>query len=174
MVNAPTNMADLTVLVEIWKKTVDVQQHFNTIEMQIRSLAVTVLTGTIAVAAATASKYSMDSSVGSDQTLGLYLWRVHFTPADVMVVGGLLAWGSFYCMDRWWYHRLLKAAVERGEALEKSLAEIDGVGMAGLTSHISSKSPIRFKGISIHSQHKIDIFYSVVAAALLFLIAYVF
>jgi hypothetical protein len=39
-----------TFALEVWKKTIDVQQHFNTIEMQIRNFAITVLTATIGAA----------------------------------------------------------------------------------------------------------------------------
>jgi hypothetical protein len=40
---------------EAWKTAVEVQQHFNTIEMQIRNIAVTVLTAAIAAAGLTSA-----------------------------------------------------------------------------------------------------------------------
>ena len=35
---------DKKLLLEVWKQCVDVQMHFNDMEMKIRSLAVTVIT----------------------------------------------------------------------------------------------------------------------------------
>lgn len=46
-----TEPVKMDFVIEAWKKTIDVQQHFNTIEMQIRNIAVTVLTATIGASA---------------------------------------------------------------------------------------------------------------------------
>ena len=40
---------DPTHVVEIWKKTIDVHQHFNNIEMRIRNIAITVLAALLGV-----------------------------------------------------------------------------------------------------------------------------
>ena len=47
---------ELKMAIEVWKTVVEVQQHFNTIEMQIRNIAITVLTATIGAAVLTANQ----------------------------------------------------------------------------------------------------------------------
>lgn len=161
-----TLRARIEFALEAWKTTVEVQQHFNTIEMQIRNLAVTVLTAAIAAAAVVSGRLLGD---GQQLLLGAGL-----SAADVIIVGALLAWAAFYFMDRWWYHRLLKAAVKKGEALEKMVAETEYGDLLGLTGDISKGSPLKILKWEIHSDQKIDAFYFTVAAVLVLMICLVF
>jgi hypothetical protein len=43
--------AKVELVLKAWQTVVEVQQHFNTIEMQIRNIAVAVLTATLGAAA---------------------------------------------------------------------------------------------------------------------------
>jgi hypothetical protein len=157
----PTKNDGLTVLdrmnvaVEMWKKTVDVQEHFNDIELRIRNLAITVLGAVFSVA-------------------GLILKdaRSSRLPALVVFLGAVLCL-AFYFMDRWWYHRLLHGAVENGLQLEAYIAEGSGVRM-GLAGAIKKRSPVKIsigrkKKKHMRSDHKIDLFYGgLLAVTLLF------
>lgn len=136
------------VALETWKTAVAVQQHFNTIEMQIRSLAVTVFTATIAAAG------------------------VIHGHSRVVLFGGLVAWIAFYGMDRWWYHRLLESSVDKAEAIESFLGEIGYQNAVGLTTAISAGSPVKLFGWNIHSTTKIDLFYALVALVLVLLVVF--
>ncbi|WP_426376274.1 hypothetical protein ACN9MI_25740 (plasmid) [Rhodococcoides fascians] len=93
----------LGLYVDIWKKTVDVQQHFNDIQWRIRGLALTVATFTLGAAGLAAK----DSTRIGFLSLG----------ATVSLVG-LMLWYAFYFVDRYWYHVFLKAAVDQGKSLE--------------------------------------------------------
>ena len=133
---------------ETWKTAVQVQQHFNTIEMQIRSLAVTVLTATIAAAAVIQS-------------------------TRVVLFGGLLAWVAFYFMDRWWYHRLLQGSVAKGLEIEAFLKRAGyDEDVVGLTTSVSSKSPFKLFKFEVHSWTKIDLFYVLIAIVQVLLIVF--
>lgn len=166
MQDGPSTEERVQLALEAWKTTVGVQEHFNTIEMQIRNLAVTVLTAAIAAAAIVSGR----AVNAADQPLlggGL-------SAADAIIAGALLAWVAFYFMDRWWYHRLLKAAVKKGEALEKLVADTEFGDVLGLAGGISEASPLKFLKWKIHSEQKIDIFYALVAVVLVLLVWLVF
>ena len=83
-------------IVEIWKKVVDVQMHFNDIEMRIRNFALSVV---LAVFAAYGFLLNHDASV-SVGVVKIYLYAV------VPLMGSIAVY-LFFFMDFYWYHRLL-------------------------------------------------------------------
>jgi len=140
-----------TDLIEIWKKCVDVQMHFNGIELQIRNYAVTLL---VAVIGAAAYAFKQDVKI---ELLGHT-----FSMAVAILPAGILGWYAFYIMDRHWYHRLLKGSVLHAMKIEKAVGpELE------LSGAIGKESPTPIFGKYIHSTQKIDLFY---AAGLMFLI----
>jgi hypothetical protein len=152
-------------VLEAWKTVIGVQQHFNTIEMQIRSIAITVLT---AVVGAAVVIYGQTQKAASDAAQTGF----HLPTASLLALGGLFAWGAFYFMDRWWYHRLLEGAVKHGQAIEDKIRELPPFGeVLGLSTAIRRESAIGFlRKHEIHSARKIDLFYVVVAVLLVVLI----
>lgn len=158
-------------LIELWKKTVEVQQHFNDLELRIRNYALIV--------------------VGALLALGGYALRETLTVAVLGwsgSVAGLIVWSAlipllaFYFMDRWWYHRLLKAAVLAGATLEEELAKRGYPVKLG--AEISKASPFVWRiwgrkingdttpfwqlpKRAVHSDSKMDIFYISLGVALL-------
>jgi hypothetical protein len=150
--------------IEMWKQAVDVQKHFNDIEMRIRGLALTALT--FALGGATLA-------VKDARTTVFFGLKVQL--GAVVLVAGLIVWLGFYFMDQVWYHRLLIGAVVYGERLEEIL-RVD-LPEAGLTKSISTHSvyPLRLKlgkrqwKYDLRSKQKIRIFYLLIAAILLVL-----
>jgi HAD superfamily hydrolase (TIGR01549 family) len=141
---------DKTAVVEAWKKTIDVQQHFNDLEMRIRNFALTMIVailGTIGI--------SSTQTAHSPQ----FFWY-----ASLLTLSGIGVWGAFYFMDRRWYHRLLHGAVRHGEYIEQScrlqLPELQ------LTKTVSLMSPSRHWGRVFHSDNKLDLFYGSIAIGL--------
>lgn len=67
----------------------------------------------------------------------------------------LMAWGAFYFMDRFWYHRLLYGAVEHAMEIENNNPNLP----LGLSTSVKKASPLLFGCIRIDSKRKIDIFY---------------
>jgi osmotically-inducible protein OsmY len=139
--------------IEIWKKTIDVQQHFNDLELRIRNFALTVL-GVILSAAALSLRDSPSSLL-----------------CITLLIIALVSWTAFYLMDQYWYHYLLKGAVLHGMKIENSLKNV--LPEIGLTKSIGDASPIRFRSWQIRSTHKMTIFYGLIALVLLFFIAMV-
>lgn len=170
-----TNPSDAQI-VEIWAKVVDVQMHFNDIEMRIRNFALSVV---LAVFAAYGFLLSHDSFI-SILSMKIYLYTV------VPLMGSVAVY-LFFFMDFYWYHRLLLGAVQQGVEIEKrhelNLPELSITKMIGKTSPIKPTGPLwilsylfirdkKFKDDgNLHSDSKIKLFYYTIISFLLFLFA---
>jgi hypothetical protein len=121
---------------ELWKKTIDVQQHFNEIQWKIRGLALTAVTFTLGAAALAAR-----DATTVDLHFSLFGW--HFTePLPRMIIfAGLVLWLMFGFVDGLWYHQFLKGAVYHGSDLEDELREA-GLPKAGLSKRITFASQV--------------------------------
>lgn len=133
---------DKKLLLEVWKQCVDVQMHFNDMEMKIRSLAVTVIT-------------AISGAIG-------YLLKENIYHQFIIILAfiGIAAWLCFYLMDRFMYHKLLIGAVNSGINIEKRLESL-GINV-DLGEQIKQASPLKNlfgKDIEIHSNQKLDFFY---------------
>lgn len=142
--------------VEVWKKIVDVQQHFNDLELRIRNFALIVTGALIGLGG-----YALKEG-GSGSLLG-----IQFSVAGLVVLCALLPLFAFYFMDRLWYHRLLMGSVKAADPAEKTLRAL------GLTvdlgGEISRASPFKLWGRNVHSKHKINWFYGIMAVGIIVL-----
>lgn len=134
---------DVKIHLDLWKQSVDVQQHFNDLGWRIRALALTAMTFAYG---ATGFAYVNAGTVE--------LFGTHRLAAYVPIVG-LLLWSLFWFMDALWFHRLLHGAVRDGVRLERLLQSV-GV-RADLGSAIGRASPIG----RLHSDGKLHLFYAV-------------
>ena len=164
---------EIELAIEVWKTTIEVQEHFNTIEMQIRNLAITVLTA--ALGAAVLIDNQTQSAITAATTAGkptlpppqISIFGANFSPESMIIFAGLVGWLCFYFMDRFWYHRLLQSAVEHGRAIENKLST--SFPYIDLSNQIKQGSPLKIGRFKIHSESKIDLFYLVIALLLLIL-----
>ena len=142
--------------IEIWKKIVDVQQHFNDLELRIRNFAL-IVTGAFLGLGGYAIK---DGGI-----INAFGWEVSM--AGLVVVSAIFPLLAFYFMDRLWYHRLLDGSVQAGIEAETALKALGY--KVDLGSQISAKSPFALwvLGIPIHSKTKMDIFYLMLVLTLL-------
>ena len=148
---------DIERAIDIWKKTIDVQQHFNSIEMQIRNFAVTVLAGIIA-AAGLALRDPKDVTV----------FGFTISSASSILGAAVIIWLAFYFMDRWWCHRLLQGAVSHAQEIENYIKQ--SVPTISLSNAIRKTSPFYFFGIKrfrVGSNQKIDLFYFLIVVFLM-------
>ncbi len=138
--------ARMVVAVDVWKKTVDVQQHFNDLELRIRNYAVTILAAILGLAA-----YGFKA--------GLYVPILgrSLSVAAVISFAAIIPWSAFYLMDRYWYHRLLHGAVNHGLRIERRWQAV--LPEITLTDSIGEASPIKKWGIELHSDQKMSLFY---------------
>jgi hypothetical protein len=135
--------------VELWKTTVDTQQHFNTLQLQLRNFALTLFLAIVGVAGIAIKEH--------------FPWG-----AFVGCVAGLVIMAGFYQMD-WGYHQLLKGAVTHGMEIESSLhATLPEAGLAGAITVASSAKRL-FGVLPTRSTWRLNIFYGLLAVALMVL-----
>lgn len=144
----------ITAQIEVWKKIVDVQQHFNDIGWRIRALAMTALTFTLG---ATFFGYLNAEPV----TVG----SLHVNPAAFVPVLGFFIWLLFWFADGIWYHRLLTGAGAAAGLVEQHLRSL-GV-TAELSTEIQKASHRTWMGVTMNSARKLNIFYMIGALILI-------
>ena len=143
--------------IEIWKKIVDVQQHFNDLELRIRNFAL-IVTGAFLGLGGYAIK---DAGV-------VTLFGLEVSIAGLVVVSAIFPLAAFYFMDRLWYHRLLDGSVYAGIEAETALKDLGY--KVDLGSKIKEHSPFKLwltKKKMIRSATKMDLFYAILAGSLL-------
>ncbi|HEX8165258.1 MAG TPA: HAD family hydrolase [Beijerinckiaceae bacterium] len=132
---------------EIWKKTIDIQQHFNDLEMRIRNFAITVV-GALVAAVGFTYQYNLETMIAG--------YRI---PTGIgFIAAAIFAWSGFFLMDRYWYHILLRGAVAHAGIIEKQFADrIPGIGLGQSISQASGD--VRFLGIKMNSNRRLTAFY---------------
>jgi len=134
------------LVLEAWKVTVDVQKHFNDLEMRIRNFALTLITAAIAAA-----------GLIFKEDIRVQFYWLDIPLVSAILFGAIPIWISFYLMDRFWYHNFLIGAVKHGHFIERRLKSV--LPELGLAHAISNESPTRVCKIKIRSSRKIDLFY---------------
>jgi len=139
-------------LIEAWKTTIEVQRHFNEIEMRIRNVAITVLAAFLAAAGYT-----------TKENLLIEVFGITVSLTTCVLMAAAICWMSFYRIDKH-YHRLLRGAVRHGESIEDSAPP-----EFGLTKAISDASrreiparklgPIKLPRLKLGSGTRIGAFY---------------
>ncbi len=94
-------------IIDIWKTSLEVQQHFNDLELQIRNFAVTLLVAVLGATAFALKEHYAISIFGST-----------FSLAVAICLAGVPGLLGFYFMDRHWYHRLLIGSVKQAISIE--------------------------------------------------------
>jgi hypothetical protein len=149
-------MDELSAKVEIWKKIVDVQQHFNDLELRIRNFAL-VVTGAFLGLGGYAIKDG-----GFVTVLGM-----NISSASLIVAAALVPLVAFYLMDRLWYHRLLDGSVKAGISAEGELNKSNIPVSLGTCVSLSSPFVIPLLKWKVHSRHKMDSFYGLLCLAII-------
>jgi phosphoglycolate phosphatase-like HAD superfamily hydrolase len=146
----------MSLVVDLWKKTVDVQQHFNDLELRIRNYALTIVAAVLGFAA-----------YATKEELQVVVFGHGFSVAAILLFSSAFLWLAFYFMDRFWYHKLLYGAVDHGRAIEKRW--IRDLPEMSLTDSIGRFSPVKILKWTIRTPQKIDFFYGVGVVFLLVL-----
>ncbi|ELX7490280.1 hypothetical protein I5L37_19075 [Serratia marcescens] len=137
----------LKLKVDVWKTVIDVQKHFNDLEMKVRNFGILILSAFIG---------AIGVSFNSDSTFTFL--GGNYSVAVILALGASVVWMLFYFVDVYWYHPLLLGAVKKGLDIESEISlEIPNIN---LTKTIGDKSP---KNIlcwkNMHSTGKANLFY---------------
>jgi phosphoglycolate phosphatase-like HAD superfamily hydrolase len=125
-------------VVDIWKKAVDVQQHFNDIELRIRNYVITLVVAVLGAA-------------------GIAVKEHLLALASAVLLFGVAGVLLFCMMDVLWYHRLLIGAVRQAGFIERRL--VRHLPEMGLTDAIGKASPFKLWRWRVHSSQKLWAFY---------------
>jgi len=150
-------MDKIEVKLELWKKTIEVQMHFNELEMKIRNFAILLISAFV-------------GGAGLALKDGLNISRLDTSLASVLLFCAAFLTMVFYAADRFWYHPLLLGSVNHAMTIERSLTE-DGYPESGLTKAVGDASGIALWPTSykVRSSKKIAIFYISMAIIFVFL-----
>lgn len=147
---------------EVWKKTVDVQQHFNDLEMRVRNFAITFVAALIAAAGFT-----------YQQNLEVTVYGYRLAAGLGLVIAAFVPWSAFFLMDRYWYHVLLKGAVTHASRIEDTLKDrVPGIALSQTISEVSGK--VRILGRTVNSDRRVTYFYLMGYAMLFIVLAALF
>lgn len=140
---------DVKLRIEIWKTIIDVQKHFNELEMKVRNYAILILSAFV-------------GGIGLSIKEKVYISGLDLPLAMLLSGASVVICLLFYFMDRKWYHPLLMGAVKQGATVEESLKST--FPEAALGNRISEESPTKVLWLNnVHSKNKIDIFYGGIA-----------
>lgn len=116
-----------THLVEYWKQTTLVQQHFNDISMKVRNFAIVIFSGFL-------------TAVGLSIHNGIYveLFNLRFSAGIIFALAGAFVTQLIHFMDTYWYHVFLKGAVGTTMKIEAEINHI--LKIEKLAGDISSQS----------------------------------
>jgi len=144
--------------IAIWSKCIDIQMHFNSLTLTIKSLAITGFTFFIA-------------GIGY-----LYKEKVYLEEINVLMwfsLMGALIIILFYFIDRFWYHEYLKATsmhianIEKQNVLDEDLKQALEISKK---IAVESKKPIL--GIPLNSRRKTNLFYLILVIPFLIISIY--
>ncbi|MEG2040894.1 MAG: hypothetical protein RR068_07285 [Hafnia sp.] len=141
------NVELLKLKVDVWKTVIDVQKHFNDLEMKVRNFGILILSAFIGAI-----------GVSFNSSSNLVIFGGNYSVSGILAFGAAIVWLLFYFVDVYWYHPLLLGAVKKGLEIEEEI----GVDIANidLTKTIGDSSPkdiLCFK--NVHSTTKAKVFY---------------
>lgn len=145
---------------KVWEKTIDVQMHFNELQMKIRNFAVLLVSALVGLAGvALKEQYIIEQN----------LIGYHFqTSLSALFFGAAaMLWLAFFFMDHYWYYPLLLGAVKHGMSIEDTLKT--RLPSIGLTKRIGEESAMKVRSATFRSKDKSVLFYLSIFALLLVL-----
>jgi len=119
-------------LIQEWKTVIETQIHFNEMIIRARTTGVSVVMAVYGAAALSIGQYP-------GKVINIFGSQFHVSAAIILFGISLLA--GIFCMDYFYYYRLLLGAVERGEEIDKAYEgfTVGSTRLFGLTTKISNK-----------------------------------
>jgi hypothetical protein len=108
-----TDVPRTTLLLEYWKQSTLVQQHFNDISMKVRNFAVLIFSG-----------FLTGVGISIHQAIYIEIFGIKVAGAFLFAIIGASVTLLIHFMDTYWYHVFLKSAVDSTLKIEKDLKKI--------------------------------------------------
>ncbi|MCH2256925.1 MAG: SH3 domain-containing protein [Alteromonas sp.] len=116
-----------SLLIEYWKQSTQVQQHFNDVSMKVRNFAVVVF-----------SAFLTGVGLSIHKDIFLEVMGLQLNAAVLFAFVGMFVTQLIHFMDTYWYHVFLKAAVSETLKLEREIKTV--LKINSLSGAISSGS----------------------------------
>jgi hypothetical protein len=158
MAEKENSISGLRFILEEWKVVIRTQMHFNEMLMQMRTAGVSIV---LAVFGAAAYSLQYDK-------LFLTFGAFRFHAAVLIIVFGLGMLSGVFCLDYFYYYKMLLGAVKRGYEIDEAFKnkKVDGYKVFGMTTMIRDSI-----GKPSWSKYLIWVFYGLVfALGILFII----
>lgn len=158
-----TELELLKLNVQIWEQVIDVQKHFNDLEMKIRNYAILIISAFM-------------SAIGLSLKLSFVQNFIGYTlpTAAFIAIAATISWLLFYFMDVFWYHPLLIGAVKHGSSIEKEIEKyLPSISLTSTISRESSRNKFMWY-FNLRSTHKAHLFYCSMLMVLIFLTGILF
>ncbi|ECC4237767.1 hypothetical protein GIC48_20415 [Salmonella enterica] len=148
-------LEQLKLKIDVWKTVIDVQKHFNDLEMKVRNFGILILSAFIGVI-----------GVSFNSSSEFIVFGYNHSVAAILALGASVVWLLFYFVDVYWYHPLLLGAVKKGLALEQEIAsDLPNINLTETIGNSSPKNILCWK--NMHSTGKANLFYFGVLSVLL-------
>lgn len=140
-------LEQLKLKVDVWKTVIDVQKHFNDLEMKVRNFGILILSAFIGAIGVSFNSGSEFTAFGNN-----------YSVAAILAFGASVVWLLFYFVDVYWYHPLLLGSVKKGLALEQEIAlDFPNINLTETIGNSSPKNILFWK--NMHSTGKANLFY---------------
>jgi hypothetical protein len=137
------------LLLEEWKTVIQTQMHFNDMIMKMRTTGVTIVLAFFG-AASISLQYPQ---------IYLSLYGLDFHASILIIISGLVLLTGVFCLDYFYYFKMLIGAVERGYEIDDAYQKeiVAGTRMFGMSRKIQKAI-----GSAHMSKYYIWIFYGLV------------
>jgi hypothetical protein len=152
----------INLILKEWKVVIQTQMHFNEMIMQMRTAGVSIV---LAVFGAAAYSLQYDK-------LSLTFYSYHFHVSIAIIGFGLGMLASVFCLDYFYYYKMLLGAVKRGYEIDEAFKDklVDGYKIFGMSTEIRDAI-----GKPQRSKYLVWIFYGLVfVLGFLFIIGILF
>jgi len=122
------SLAETRLILEEWKTVIQTQMHFNDMIMRMRTTGVSIV-----LAVFGASAYSLQY-----EKLYLTISDYSFHASVLVILFGLGMLAGVFCLDYFYYYRMLLGAVKRGYQIDEAYKDrlVDGCKIFGMTTMI--------------------------------------
>lgn len=137
---------DHVLYVEIWKKTVETQMHFNEMSVKSRQLGLAFVTAALGVAVVLLSKGDDFALMFPSEENAFFVMHI----SALLILGSLMALKAVKTLDLNVYHKMLRGAVTFGEDFEEHYMKRIFSLEKGMTQAITHFS--RIKNASVRTE----------------------
>jgi len=122
-----------------WRAVIDTQMHFNDMLLRTRSIGLSTV----------AAVYSAAIVSRAARSQGVVLSGLPVNVGSALLIFGIMLLGALLVLDRFYYYRMLVAAVQYGEEIERESGSPEQPIELGLTRRISASVTVSSSSMAL-------------------------